>query len=60
MSGRSKDIARQWQREIDDERRRAAAAWRGSGPWRAVPWTLLWLVWLALTLALVARVNPLG
>jgi hypothetical protein len=60
MSERGKHIARRWQREIDDEIRRAAASGREAGRWRAVPWLALWLLWLALLLALIARVNPLG
>jgi hypothetical protein len=60
VSERGKDIARQWQREIDDEIGRTATREHAAGPWRAVPWIALWLLWLVLTLALVARINPLG
>lgn len=60
MAERSKRIIRQWDREIEDETRRAAARGRAGGPWRAVSWTALWLLWLALLLALVARVRGLG
>jgi len=57
---RGRDIARRWKREIDDDLRRAAARANARGRWRAVPWILLWLVWLALLAALIARINPLG
>ena len=60
MAERSRRIIRQWDREIEDETRRAAARGRAGGRWRAVSWTALWLLWLALLLALVARVRGLG
>lgn len=53
----SKRIIRRWNREIEDETRRAAAHTKASGPWRAVAWTALWLLWLALLFALLAPLN---
>jgi hypothetical protein len=60
MSERGKDIARRWVREIDDEIRRAEVRDRTPQRWRAVSWIALWLLWLALLIALVVRINPLG
>jgi len=50
----SKRIIRQWDREIEDEIRREAARNAASGPWKAVVWGALWLLWLALLAALIA------
>jgi len=50
----SKQIARQWNREIEDEIRRVAAARRDEGPWRTLVWAALWFLWL------VALVGILG
>jgi hypothetical protein len=44
----SKDIVRRWNREIEAEIRREAARRDREGPWKAVAWTALWFVWLAL------------
>ena len=52
----SKTIARRWNREIEDEIRRETARRGKSGPWRAVTWGVLWLLWLALLAA--ALVHP--
>jgi len=51
-------LIRQWDREIDAERR-AEAARRHKEPWRAVSWFALWLVWLALLLGVVGFIRPL-
>lgn len=49
----SERIVRQWNREIEDEARRAEARERANnGPWKAVTWTALWVVWLGLLVAL--------
>lgn len=56
----SKRIIRQWDREIEDERRRDALRRPGEGPWKAVAWTVLWLLWLALLAALVGHIKSLG
>ncbi len=56
----SKRIIRQWDREIEDEIRREAARDAADGPWKAVAWTGLWMLWLALLVALVAHVKSLG
>jgi hypothetical protein len=55
MQRDSERIARQWNREIEDELRREAARPDARGPWKAVAWTALWVLWLALLVALVAR-----
>jgi hypothetical protein len=55
MQRDSKRIARQWDREIEDEIRREA-----SGPWKAVGWAGLWVLWLALLVALIVRTRALG
>ena len=41
----SKQIARQWEREIEDEIRRLHAP-KDEGPWKAVVWLLAWVAWL--------------
>ncbi len=57
----SKRIVRQWNREIEDEIRRAAAHdGDAAGPWKAVTWTVLWVLWLALLILLLAHVKSLG
>jgi hypothetical protein len=56
----SKRLARQWNREIEDEIRREAARNVASGPWKAVVWGALWVLWLGLLLALVAHTKTLG
>jgi hypothetical protein len=50
----SKRIIRQWDREIEDEIRRETAR-NASGPWKAVVWGGLWVLWLALLAALIAH-----
>jgi hypothetical protein len=59
VSERGKHIARQWQREIDEEIRQATVREEHAGRWRAVSWIGLWLLWLALLVALVMRISPL-
>ena len=56
----SKRIARQWDREIEDEIRREAARQDAGGPWKAEAWAGLWLLWLALLVALVGHIKSLG
>jgi hypothetical protein len=51
----SKHIIRQWDREIDDEVRFEAARNAASGPWKAVVWGALWVLWLALLASLIAH-----
>ena len=54
----TKHIIRQWNREIEDETRRLSA--RGKeGPWRAVVWGAMWLLWLGALLALIGLMRPL-
>ncbi len=56
----SKRLARQWDREIEDEIRREAARNAAGGPWKAVVWGALWVFWLGLLLALVVHTKALG
>ena len=55
----SKRIARQWNREIEEEIRRKAAGDQVDGPWKGVVWGALWLLWLALLVALIAHIKAL-
>lgn len=55
----SERIARQWQREIDDEIRRGERA-TADGPWRAVSWIALWLLWLVFLALLLGQIRSLG
>ena len=54
----SKRIIRQWNREIEDETRRAAAR-RDRGPWRYLVWAALWLLWLGILIGLIGLISPL-
>jgi len=56
----TKRIIRQWDREIEDENRRDAARAAANGPWKVVVWGVLWLLWLGLLVALLARGRALG
>jgi hypothetical protein len=60
MQGDSKRIIRQWDREIEDEIRRETARTGAGGPWRAVVWGALWVLWLGLLAALIAHTKALG
>jgi hypothetical protein len=51
----SKRIVRQWDREIEDELRLEAARNAAGGPWKAVVWGALWVLWLALLVLLIAH-----
>ena len=51
-------IVRQWNREIDDQRRREAQP-RDDGKWRIVSWLALWLLWLGALVLLIALIRPL-
>jgi len=55
----SKRIIRQWNREIEDELRREAAAHPDGFPWKAVAWAALWAAWLLLLVAFVAQIKQL-
>ena len=59
MERDTKHIIRQWNREIEDETRRLAARGKDDGPWRAVVWGGLWLLWLGVVLGLVGVFKPL-
>jgi hypothetical protein len=56
----SKLIIRQWNREIEDEVRRETARNGAGGPWKALVWGVLWVLWLALLAALIAHSKALG
>ena len=56
----SKRIIRQWDREIEDEIRREATRNGARGPWKAVVWGALWVVWLGLLAALIAHTKAFG
>jgi hypothetical protein len=56
----SKRIARQWNREIEDEIRHEAARDAAGGRWKTVVWGALWLLWLVLLAALIAHTKALG
>jgi len=56
----TKHIIRQWDREIEDELRREAARNAAGGPWKAVVWAALWLLWLGLLVLLLAHTRALG
>ena len=56
----TKGIIRQWNREIEDEIRRETARSAAGGPWKAVVWGALWVLWLGLLLALLAHIKGLG
>lgn len=55
----TKHIIRQWNREIEDETRRLAARGKDAGPWRALVWGAMWLLWLGALLALIGLMRPL-
>ena len=54
----TKHIIRQWDREIEEETRRLARD-KNEGPWRAVVWGAMWLLWLGALLAMVGLMKPL-
>ena len=58
--GDSKRIIRQWDREIEDEIRRETASDTARGPWKAVVWGALWVLWLGLLAVLIAHTKSLG
>jgi len=51
----SKQIARQWNREIADDMRREAELNAQPKRWRAVIWSVLWVGWLVLLIAVFAH-----
>jgi hypothetical protein len=56
----SKRIIRQWDRDIEAELRREAAARKAEeGPWRAVTWIALWMLWLLVLVGLLTHVKGL-
>jgi hypothetical protein len=56
----SERIARQWNREIEAEIRRAAERDTAAGRWKPITWGALWLIWLVLLAALVAHIGLHG
>ena len=60
LQGTLADVEAAWNREIEDELRREAAGREAAGGrWKAAAWAALWLVWLALLLALLAQIKSL-
>jgi len=55
----SQRILRQWDREIEEEARRLAASGKDDGPWKALVWGELWLVWMAALIGLISLIKPL-
>jgi hypothetical protein len=55
----SKRIIRQWNREIEAEIRREKDRERDNGPWKAVVWAALWLLWLGALVALLSHLKGL-
>ncbi len=53
----SKRIAREWNREIEDEIRRAAH--KPEGGWRSVVWAVLWVLWIAALVGAIGLVRRL-
>ena len=53
----TKHIIRQWNREIEAEIRRERSRERDSGPWKAVVWAALWLLWLGALVALLGHLK---
>ena len=51
-------FVRQWDREIDEERRREASR-PDTGPWRVLSWLALWLLWLGVLVLIVGMIRPL-
>ena len=56
----SKRIVRQWNREIEDDARRRTQRERDRGPWRAVVWGILWLLWLGVVIVMMAPAKTFG
>ena len=55
----SKDIVRRWNREIEAEIRRETARRDRNGPWKAVTWAALWLVWLGFLVLVLMSIKTL-
>ena len=55
----TKHIIRQWDREIEEETRRLAGRGKDDGPWRAVVWAAMWLLWLGAVFGLIGLLRPL-
>jgi hypothetical protein len=55
----TKHIIRQWDREIEEETRRLAGRGKAEGPWRAVVWAAMWLLWLGAVFGLIGLLRPL-
>ncbi|HEX5318766.1 MAG TPA: hypothetical protein VFW46_06390 [Stellaceae bacterium] len=54
----SRQFVRQWNREIEEQRRREGER-RGPQPWRIVSWLALWLLWLVGLVLLLQLFRPL-
>jgi hypothetical protein len=60
VNEQARQIARHWQREIEEQIRRAEAHDQAPKPWRTVSWLTLWLLWLVLLFAFIVLINPRG
>jgi hypothetical protein len=56
----SRRIARQWNREIEDEIRHEDARNAAGGRWKPVVWGVLWVLWLVSLAALIAHTKAIG
>jgi hypothetical protein len=56
----SKRIARDWNREIEDDIRRREAAEKAQGRWGSIVWLVLWLLWLVVVAAAIGLIRRLG
>ncbi len=55
----TRQIIRQWNREIDAQRRDEAERQADRGPWRAVSWLALWFLWLGVLALVVGLMRSL-
>lgn len=55
----SKDIVRRWNLEIEAELRREAVRQESHARWRAVTWTVLWFLWLAVLVLVMVQLKAL-
>jgi len=58
MESDPKRIAREWNREIEDEMRRLAAR-RDDGPWKIVVWVVLEMLWFVAVFAVLGLITRL-
>ena len=58
MESDPKRIAREWNREIEDEMRRLATR-RDDGPWKIVVWVVLEMLWFVAVFAVLGLITRL-